>query len=70
MVLIPDKFRNRGKRVANGLNQVTVAVWDDSSLVVKIGILILLIGTGTAVPLIPVALVARYLAVSSAGYQI
>lgn len=52
----------RLKRVAHGIDEITVAVWDESSLNVKIGILVVLILTGTAIPLIPIAVVARILA--------
>lgn len=52
----------RIKRVAQGIDDVTKAVWDDSGLGMKLVILIVLVGTATAIPLIPLALVARYIA--------
>ncbi len=61
-MFVSNKTKNRVKRIANGIDEITVAIWDESRLVVKVGILILLIITGSAIPLIPIALLARYIA--------
>lgn len=53
---------SRIERVARGIDDVTEAVWDESSLPVKIAVLFVLIVTATAIPLVPIAIVARWLA--------
>ena len=52
----------RIKRIAQGIDDVTKAVWDDSGPGIKIVILVVLVVTATAIPLIPLTLVARYIA--------
>lgn len=49
-------------RIARGIDDVTRAVWDDSGTGVKLLVAVVLVVTGLAIPLIPLALVARYLA--------
>ncbi|EJN57879.1 hypothetical protein [Halogranum rubrum] len=53
---------SRLTRIARGIDDVTRAIWDDSGTVVKVLILIGLVVTALAVPVIPIAVVARYLA--------
>lgn len=53
---------SRIKRIARGIDDVTKAVWDDSGPGMKVVILIVLVVTATAIPLIPLALIARYIA--------
>lgn len=55
---------NRLKRIAQACDEITVATWDESGLKAKVGILLLLLFTGTAIPLIPLAVLARILAPS------
>ncbi|MFC7157486.1 hypothetical protein ACFQPA_18830 [Halomarina halobia] len=52
----------RIKRVARGIDDITRAVWDDSGPLLKVGIVVVLVVTATAIPLIPIALAARYIA--------
>ncbi|QLG28875.1 hypothetical protein HUG10_15590 [Halorarum halophilum] len=52
----------RIKRIARGIDDVTRSVWDDSSTGVKLVILVVLIVTATAIPLVPLAILARYIA--------
>lgn len=49
-------------RIARGIDDVTRAVWDDSGPVAKVVILLVLVVTATALPLIPIAVLARWLA--------
>lgn len=52
----------RLKRIARGIDDVTRTVWDDSGTAVKLVILVVLIVTATAIPLVPLAILARYIA--------
>ncbi|WP_129112865.1 hypothetical protein [Halegenticoccus tardaugens] len=49
-------------RIARGVDDVTRAVWDESGTLTKAAILALLVVTATAIPLIPIAVAARYVA--------
>ncbi|SEO22186.1 hypothetical protein SAMN04487948_101172 [Halogranum amylolyticum] len=53
---------SRLQRVARGIDDITRAVWDDSGTVTKAVILVVLIVTALAIPVIPIAVVARYVA--------
>lgn len=53
---------SRLTRIARGIDDVTRAVWDDSGTVTKVLILVVLVVTALAIPVIPIAVVARYLA--------
>lgn len=52
----------RIKRIARGIDDVTRAVWDDSGVLTKTVILAILIVTAAAIPVIPLAIIARYIA--------
>ncbi|SIR64954.1 hypothetical protein SAMN05421858_3117 [Haladaptatus litoreus] len=52
----------RIKRIARGIDSITKAVWDDSGTFVKLIILVILIVTAAAIPVIPIAIIARYIA--------
>ena len=52
----------RIKRIAQGIDSITKAVWDDSGRFIKIVILVILIVTAAAIPVIPIAIIARYIA--------
>lgn len=53
---------SRLERIANGIDDITRAVWDDSGLVVKLLVLFVLLVTALAIPVIPIAIAARYIA--------
>jgi len=50
------------KRIAEGIDGLTRAVWDDSGIVMKLLVLIVLLVTFTAIPVIPIAILARWIA--------
>lgn len=50
------------KQIAQGIDTIRTAMWDERGRIGKLLILILLIITGAAIPLIPIAIVARRLA--------
>ncbi|WP_266083212.1 hypothetical protein [Haladaptatus caseinilyticus] len=52
----------RIKRIAQGIDGITKAVWDESGVFMKIVILVILIMTAAAIPVIPIAIIARYIA--------
>ncbi len=52
----------RIKRIARGIDDITQAVWDDSGILMKIVVLVVLIATAAAIPVIPIAIIARYIA--------
>ncbi|QLG60247.1 hypothetical protein [Halorarum salinum] len=52
----------RIQRIARGIDDVTRTVWDDSGTGVKLLILVVLVVTATAIPLVPLAILARYVA--------
>jgi VIT1/CCC1 family predicted Fe2+/Mn2+ transporter len=49
-------------RIAQGIDDIRVAVWDEQGRLGKLLLLFLLIITGAAIPLVPIAFVARRLA--------
>ncbi|WP_199174861.1 hypothetical protein [Halegenticoccus soli] len=53
---------SRIKRIARSIDDVTRAVWDESGPLTKAVVLVLLVVTATAIPLVPIALAARYVA--------
>lgn len=53
---------SRIKRIAQGIDDITEAVWDDSGTTMKAVILVVLIVTALAIPVIPIAIVARLIA--------
>ena len=50
------------QRIAEGIDGATRAVWDESGVVMKIVVIIILVVTGAALPLIPIAILARWIA--------
>lgn len=50
------------QRTAESIDSTSRSVWDDSSRGKKALILVLLIITGLAVPVVPIVAVARYIA--------
>ena len=50
------------QRLAESIDGVTRAVWDESGIVKKTIVLVVLIVTFTAIPLIPIAILARLIA--------
>jgi hypothetical protein len=50
------------QRTAEGIDSMTQAVWDDSGTGMRIIVLVILVVTGAALPLIPIAWIARYIA--------
>lgn len=50
------------QQIAQGIDTIRTAVWDKRGRIGKLLILILVIVTGAAIPLIPIAIVARRLA--------
>lgn len=50
------------QRTAKGIDQMWRSIWDESSRGQKIGIAIVLIVTGLAIPVIPVVYLARLIA--------
>lgn len=50
------------RRVAESIDGVTEAVWDESGTLTKIVVLVVLVVTMTAIPLIPIAILARWIA--------
>ncbi|WP_231188935.1 hypothetical protein [Haladaptatus sp. DYF46] len=52
----------RIKRIARGIDSITKAVWDDSGIFMKLIVLVILIVTAAALPVIPIAIIARYIA--------
>jgi hypothetical protein len=49
-------------RIAQGIDDIRIAVWDERGRLGKLLILLLLLVTGAAIPLILIAFVARRLA--------
>lgn len=49
-------------RIAESIDNIRVAVWDERGIVGKILIALFLIVTGAAIPVIPIAFVARRIA--------
>ncbi|MFH5800503.1 hypothetical protein [Haladaptatus sp. CMAA 1911] len=52
----------RIKRIARGIDSITNAVWDESGVFMKLIVLVILIVTAAAIPIIPIAIIARYIA--------
>ena len=52
----------RIKRIAQGIDGITNVVWDESGVFMKIVILVILLVTAAAIPVIPIAIIARYIA--------
>jgi hypothetical protein len=50
------------QRAAEGIDGMTRSVWDESSTGMKAVVLVVLIVTGAALPLIPIAWIARWIA--------
>jgi hypothetical protein len=50
------------QRIATSLDNIRVAVWDERGRVGKVLIALLLIVTGAAIPVVPIAFVARRIA--------
>jgi phage-related minor tail protein len=48
--------------IAEGIDDIRVAVWDERGTLGKVVIAVLLIVTGAAIPLVPIAFVARRIA--------
>lgn len=55
------EMAGRIKRIARGIDSITKAVWDESGVFVKIVILVILLVTAAAIPVIPIAIIARYI---------
>jgi hypothetical protein len=49
-------------RIAQGIDDIRIAVWDERGRLGKLLILFLLLITGAVIPLIPIAFIARRLA--------
>jgi hypothetical protein len=56
------EMAGRIKRIARGIDSITKAVWDDSGVFMKLMVLVVLIVTAAALPVIPIAIIARYIA--------
>lgn len=50
------------KRTAEAIDEMSRSIWDDSSQAEKAVILIFLLVTGLAIPVIPIVALARYIA--------
>jgi uncharacterized membrane protein len=50
------------QRVAESIDSMRTAIWDERGFLGKVLIAILLIVTGAAIPLVPIAFVARRIA--------
>jgi hypothetical protein len=50
------------QRTAEGIDEMTQSVWDESGTGMKAIVLVILIVTGAALPLIPIAWIARWIA--------
>ncbi|MDF9744957.1 MULTISPECIES: hypothetical protein [Natrinema] len=50
------------QRTAEGIDSLSRSVWDDSSQLEKAIIAVVLIVTGAAIPVVPIVLIARYIA--------
>ncbi|ELY58512.1 hypothetical protein [Natronococcus jeotgali] len=50
------------QRTADGIDDLSRAVWDDSSQLEKAIVAVFLIVTGLAIPVVPIVMVARYVA--------
>ena len=50
------------QRTAEGIDGLSRSVWDDSSQLEKAIIAVVLIVTGLVIPVVPIVLLARYLA--------
>lgn len=50
------------QRTAEGIDSLSRSVWDDSSQLEKAIIVVVLIVTGAAIPVVPIVLIARYIA--------
>ncbi|NKE36707.1 hypothetical protein GWG54_12945 [Natronococcus sp. JC468] len=50
------------QRTAEGIDDLSRAVWDDSSQFEKAIVAVFLIVTGLAIPVVPIVMVARYVA--------
>lgn len=50
------------QRTAEAIDQMSRSIWDDSSQVEKAVILIFLLITGLAIPVVPLVALARYIA--------
>lgn len=50
------------QRTADGIDDLSRAVWDDSSQFEKAIVVVFLLITGLAIPVVPIVLLARYIA--------
>ncbi|MFC4440319.1 MULTISPECIES: hypothetical protein [Natrialbaceae] len=50
------------QRTAEGIDSLSRSVWDDSSQLEKAIVVVILVVTGLVIPVLPIVLVARYLA--------
>lgn len=50
------------QRTAEGIDDLSRSVWDDSSQFQKAIVAVVLIVTGLVIPVVPIVLLARYLA--------
>jgi hypothetical protein len=49
-------------RIATSIDNIRVSVWDERGFVGKVLIALVLIVTGAAIPVVPIAFVARWIA--------
>ncbi|WP_202593845.1 hypothetical protein [Halolamina rubra] len=50
------------QRTASSIDSLSRSVWDDSSGTAKLIIAVALLVTGLAIPVVPIVLIARYIA--------
>lgn len=50
------------QRIADAIDEMSRSIWDESSQVEKAVILVFLLVTGLAIPVVPIVVLARYIA--------
>lgn len=50
------------QRTADAIDEMSRSVWDESSSVERVVIAVFLIVTGLAIPVVPIVILARYIA--------